>query len=226
MPRTKNSSSSPRGEARRLVRVRLDRIHPHPANPNVMDGGRRKKLAANITRVGAYLPLLVRAHPERAGHYELLDGEQPLGALLDLGHETALCLVWLCDDQTALLVLASLNRLRGDDVPVRRAELLAELSAQVPADLLAMLLPEDGQEIARSLALLDFDTESLLAGIEASAAKARLAGPQLVSFAVPPEDVGDIDRAVAAAAASLEGVNRRGRALGIICREFLEACDA
>jgi ParB-like chromosome segregation protein Spo0J len=187
-----------------------------------MDGGRRKKLAANITRVGAYLPLLVRAHPELAGRYQLLDGEQRRGALLELGYTFALCLVWRCDDHTALLLLASLNQLRGDDVPVRRAELLAELSAQVPADLLALLLPEDEHEIERSLAMLDFDTESLLAAIETSAAKARLAGPQLVSFAVPPEDVGDIDRAVAAAAASLEGANRRGRALGIICRKFLE----
>jgi len=187
-----------------------------------MDARGRKKLAANIACVGEYVPLLVRAHPELADHFQLLDGEQRWSALLDLGHTWATCLVWPCEDQTALLILASLNRLRGDDVPVLRAELLAELGAEMPADLLGMLIPEDPEQIERTLALINVDSASLLAEIEVSATKAGVTGPQLMSFAVPPEDVSDIDRAVGAAVASLEGVNRRGRALGIICRKLLE----
>jgi len=117
-----NTSSSPPPDAGsrrtdRLARVPLNRLRPHPANANVMDEERLEKLAANIGREGDYHPLVVRPHPEEPGCYQLLDGHQRLQVLKHLGHEDAVCYVWPCDDQTALVLLATLKRLEGQDDP-------------------------------------------------------------------------------------------------------------
>ncbi|MPZ23597.1 MAG: hypothetical protein GEU28_08630 [Dehalococcoidia bacterium] len=109
MPGTKSSSSSPEAEGR-LVRVALERVHPHPLNANAMGEEQLKKLARNIERQGSYPPLLVRPHPELEGEYQLLDGEQRWQVLRRLGHDQALCFIWPCDDGTALLLLSTLNR--------------------------------------------------------------------------------------------------------------------
>jgi ParB-like chromosome segregation protein Spo0J len=221
MPGTGSTSSSPAVEDR-LIRVPLERLYPHPRNANLMSAERLEKLARNITVEGRYPPLIVRPHPEIDGSYQILDGHQREAVLADLGHADALCFLWPCDDATALVLLATLNRLEGEDVPARRAELLAELSALLPPEALAQLLPEDARAIEETLSLLDLDSERLLAELTAAAARSAATAPRLVSFAVLPEDEPLIERAIAAAAATLSGPNRRGRALATVCRAFLE----
>ena len=73
MPRTMSSSSSPAANDR-LLRVPLDRLRPHPANPNRMDPERRATLARHIEGSGRYPPLVVRPHPTEPEAYQLLDG--------------------------------------------------------------------------------------------------------------------------------------------------------
>ena len=133
MPKTESTSSSLRPSAGsrgtgRLLRLPLDRLRPHPANANVMDEERLEKLAENIRREEDYPPLVVRPHPEEQGAYQILDGHQRLDILRRLGHQEATCYVWPCDDRTALVLLATLNRLEGQDDPLKRAELLRELT--------------------------------------------------------------------------------------------------
>jgi ParB-like chromosome segregation protein Spo0J len=183
---------------------------------------RLEALARNIRRQGGrYPPLVTRPHPEIPDHFELLDGVHRAGVLRQLGHSEAICLVWPCDDAEALVLLATLNRLEGEDVPARRAELLAELSTLLPAEELAQLLPEDGAQISDTLELLDLDVDRLLAELERAAQSARDAGPRLMSFAVEAEDEAVIEEAIAAAMAGLEGRNRRGRALATLARRYL-----
>ena len=219
-----NSSSSPAADER-LVRVPLDRLHAHPANPNLMNEERLETLARNIEREGRYPPLVARPHPERPDEWQLLDGHQRADVLRRLGHSEAVIFPWPCDDEMALMLLATLNRLEGEDVPARRAELLAELTALTPADELAELLPEDAAAIEATLALLDFDTDALLAELSAAAASAADGSPRMLSFAVDAEDEAAIERALEAASADMDGKNRRGRALGAICRSYLEIRD-
>lgn len=225
MPATANSSSSPVTDGH-LSHISLGRLHPHPANANVMSEGRRQKLARNIEQQGRYPPLVVRPHPELEGDYQILDGHQRAGALGQLGHDDALCFVWPCDDQTALLLLATLNRLEGEDVPAMRAELLQELVALMPAEELALLLPEDGADIEQTLQLIDLDTDALLAELTAAAEREAAQGPRLISFAVDRDDEPVIEEAIGRAVADLDGRNRRGRALAAICRAHLEEIDA
>ena len=224
MPRTKSTSSSRLGsrsrETGRLVRVPLEKLLPHPANPNVMSDELLEKLAANIALEGDYEPLTVRPHPSEKGCHQILGGHSRKIVLERHGHTHALCYVWPCDDETALRLLITLNRLEGQDEPLKRAELLKELSALASPEELAALLPEDAASIRRSIDMLDLDLDALLASLT------KEAGPasdwRAVTFAVTEEDEREIERAVAIAVEGLDGKNRRGRALAAICRAYLE----
>ena len=187
---------------------------------------RLEKLVRNIEREGRYPPLVARPHPERSGEWQLIDGHQRLEALRRLGHADAVVFPWPCDDETALLLLATLNRLEGEDVPAKRAQLLAELEALLPVEQLAALLPEDASAIEETLALIDLDAAALLADLEAAAKRAAQASPRAVSFAVLPEDEAVIEEAIERAAADLDGAHRRGRALAAICTAYLEVANA
>lgn len=216
---TANTSSSLDAE---LLRVALERLHPHPANPNVMDAVALEKLVRNIDRSGRYPPLVVRPHPGRAGDYQILDGQHRVEALGRLGHREALCFPWPCDDATALMLLATLNRLHGEDLPYRRAALLDELQRLVPREVMESLLPEDAGTIDATLSLLDVDRERLLDDLVRAAEREGSAGVRLVSFALAPEVEALVERAVALAGARLTGRHVRGRALAAVCEAYLE----
>jgi hypothetical protein len=110
------------------MHIPLTSLHPHPLNSNVLPGEKLDKLARHIESTGRYPPLIVR--PLGDG-YQLLDGHHRARVLQRLGHITARCDVWEVDDEQALLLLATLNRLSGADDPHRRATLVAELAEQV-----------------------------------------------------------------------------------------------
>ena len=70
----------------RALRVPLAGVHAHPDNPNVMTAARLEQLVARIAATGQYPPLIVRAHPELIGEFQLLDGHQRAAALRELEH--------------------------------------------------------------------------------------------------------------------------------------------
>ena len=225
MPRTKSTSSSrpPSAGSRRtgrLVRVPLDRLRPHPANANVLPDERLAKLEENIRREGDCPPLVVRPDPREDGCYQMLDGHWRKLVLERLGHKEALCYLWPCDDRTALVLLATLNRLEGQDDPLKRAELLKDLTELSSPEELAQLLPESATLIRQSLKLLDLDLDSLLADLQKDAGPGS--GLRAISFAVTPEDEAVIEEAVRLVVGNLDGANRRGRALALIAKGYLE----
>ena len=99
----------------------------HPLNSNVMPDDLRAKLKAHIKRTGRYPFLVIRPHPEEPGKYQVLDGHHRVEVLRTLGHTTVRCDVWNVDDREARLILATLNRLQGQDAPIKRAQLIHEL---------------------------------------------------------------------------------------------------
>ena len=224
MPPATSTSSSPGAE--RLRDIPLADLHPHPANANVMDDAVRATLRRNLDRERICPPLIVRPLPDLPGGYQVLDGHQRLAVLRELGWPTAPCFCWPCDDASALILLATLNRLHGEDVPAQRASLLQELTDHFPLEELATLLPEDADAITQTLALIDLDPEALLAELVTAAAVAQRQAPRVVSFAVTAADEGAIEAAVATAIAPLVGPNRRGRALAAICRVWQGSRDA
>jgi ParB-like chromosome segregation protein Spo0J len=202
-----------------LVRIPLGDLVPHPLNPNVMPGDLKAKLAANIRASGRYPPLIVR--PLDSGSFQIMDGHQRADVLRDLGEATALCYVWPASDEEALILVATLNRLEGQDIPGKRAALISELQAHHALAELARLLPEDEAQLEATLELLDFDVEGLLARLTEEADRAAAEGPQLFTFAVDAEDAGSVEAALEHAARGLSGHNCRGRALVIVVRSYL-----
>ncbi len=150
-----------------LVNIPLDRLVPHPANSNVMGRDLLRKLKTHIATTGRYPPIIVRpctpaAPPPPNGDpprpavdaaYQILDGHHRVAALAQLGRPTARCVVWPVDDDEALVLLATLNRLQGDDDPRKRAALVAKLHTKMGASQLAKLLPESADRLKSLLAL-------------------------------------------------------------------------
>ena len=177
------------------------------------------KLAANIKASGRYPPLILR--PLANGAYQLLNGHQRTEVLRELGETAARCLVGDVSDEEALVLLATLNRLAGEDLPAKRAALIAELEVNTSLADLAQLLPEDAAGLQASLELLNLDVDALVSRLTEEADRTIASGPQLFSFAVDLSDAPLVEGALEAITATLSGSNRRGRALVTLARHYL-----
>lgn len=204
-----------------LIEIPLERLIPHPLNPNVMQDELLAKLEANIRREDDYPPLVVRPHPKLSGGYEVLDGHQRLLVLERIGAAMARAYVWPCSDSDAELLVATLNRLQGEDRPAVRAALMQDLLTSFPQSDLSQLLPESERDIELVVGSLDVDLEKVLADMQKRAERLEEMGPRLISIAVEREDEELILRTLDDVASNLHGSIRRGRALAIVVREYL-----
>lgn len=205
--------------------IPLDDLVPHPLNSNVMPPEYREKLVAHIRRTGRYPYLVVRPHPTEAGKYQVLDGHHRVGVLRELGHTDARCDVWDVDDREAKLLLGTLNRLEGQDLPLRRAQLLHELLGEWSASDLGGLLPETEAEILDLHSLLEFPAEQIAEELAAEAAEREKTLPVLLSFVVTPEQAGLIEQAVERASDGTAGRDRKARGLYHLARHYLGSSD-
>lgn len=139
--------------------IEWDRIHPAPDNPNSMTDARYAALRSEIELRGFVQPILVRPHPDRGGHFELIDGEHRWRALGDLGHDTVPSVVDAANDAEASTRRITMNRLRGQFVPVRMAHVLADLTDRIPESEIRQRLDMDAKELRNYLALGTFAEE-------------------------------------------------------------------
>lgn len=206
--------------------IPLADLRPHPLNANVMPEDLREKLRAHIQRTGRYPFLVVRPHPDEAGKYQVLDGHHRVEVLRELGHTEARCDVWEVSDREAKLLLATLNRLEGQDVPIRRAQLLHELLGEMSLDDLAGLLPETDKQLQDLHALLEFPADDIAALLDVQAEAEEKVLPRVLSFVVTPEQEEVIEQAVERASDGTPGRDRKARGLTNLARHFLEDGDA
>lgn len=138
--------------------IPIAQIEPNPDNPNEMDDDLLDALRDDISRRGFVQPILVR---EVDDGFRLVDGEHRWKVMGELGAETIPCVVTDDDATDADIRMLTMNRLRGQMVPVRLAHLLADLSERVEPDEITKRLGMDAAELKD---LLD------LAGVEQAAA--------------------------------------------------------
>jgi ParB-like chromosome segregation protein Spo0J len=131
--------------------IPLCQLDAHPDNANVMPDRLYRKLVAHLSAAEQYPPLIVR--PIGDDRYQLLDGHHRAKALRELGHDAAACVVWQVDDAQALVLLATLNRLSGDDDPAKRGRLIEQLQQHFDLPTLAHRLPEDTKKLGRLIEL-------------------------------------------------------------------------
>src|SRR5437867_1919017 len=217
-------SETVRSQATRIgtKMIALDDLMPHPLNSNVMSDDLREKLKAHIKRTGRYPFVVVRPHPEQDGKYQVLDGHHRVAVLRDLGHTEARCDVWEVDDREAKLLLATLNRLQGQDLPRKRALLLHELLGETSAGDLAGLLPESEKQIEELHALLEFPAEEIAALLDEQAQEAEKVLPRVMTFGVNPEQEELIERAVELASDGKPGRDRKAKGRVNLAQHFLE----
>lgn len=197
-------------------------LRPHPLNSNVMPEDLRAKLAAHIKQSGRYPMVIVRPHPDEPGQFQILDGHHRVEVLRDLGHTEIRCDVWAVDDREAKILLATLNRLQGQDSPIRRAQLLHELLGEMSLGDLAGLLPETDKQIEELHALLEFPAEEIAALLAADAAEQEKVLPRVISFVVTPEQEELIETAIEKASDGTPGRDRKAKGLTNLARTFLE----
>jgi len=97
---------------------------------------------------------VVRRHPARAGCYQILNGHHRKKVLEQLGYAEAECVVWEVSDEEALMLLATLNRLNGEDDPRGRALLLTRLAGRFDREALLKQLPETRVQLEKMLAVV------------------------------------------------------------------------
>jgi ParB-like chromosome segregation protein Spo0J len=202
--------------------IPLDDLVPHPLNSNVMPPEFREKLLTHIKRTGRYPFLVVRAHPTEAGKYQVLDGHHRISVLRELGHTEARCDVWDVDEREAKLLLATLNRLEGQDLPLRRAQLLHELLGEWSASDLGGLLPESEAEIEDLHSLLEFPAEEIADQLMGDAEEKEKTLPVVIHFVVSHEQAALIDSAIERASDGVAGRDRKARGLMTLAKHFLE----
>jgi ParB-like chromosome segregation protein Spo0J len=202
--------------------VPLSDLRAHPLNSNVMPEDFRAKLAAHIKQSGRYPMVIVRPHPEEMGVYEILDGHHRVEVLRELGHADVRCDVWNVDDREAKLLLATLNRLQGQDSPIRRAQLLHELMGELSLPDLAGLLPETDKQIQELEALLHFPADEIATLLADEAEREEKFLPRVLTFVVSAEQEELIDRAVELASDGTAGRDRKARGLANLARLYLD----
>jgi ParB-like chromosome segregation protein Spo0J len=195
---------------------------PHPWNANVMSDELQAKLMAHIKRTGRYPHLIVRPHPEDPEKYQVLDGHHRLAILRELGHAQARCDVWRVDDREAKLLLATLNRLEGQDAPVRRAQLIHELLGETSLEDLAGLLPETDRQIQDLHSLLEFPAEEIAALLDQEAEEEEKVLPRVISFVVTADQERLIEEAVELASDGTPGRDRKARGLTNLAKRYME----
>jgi ParB-like chromosome segregation protein Spo0J len=132
-----------------IIRIPLDKLLPHPENPNRMSRQNFEKLKRHIKQTGNYEPLLVRRHPEIENAFEIINGHHRSDALRQLGQSFADCVEWDVDDQQTRILLATLNRLGGKDELSAKINLIKNLSEKFSSRELSRLLPDTKQTLEK-----------------------------------------------------------------------------
>ena len=195
--------------------IEWDRIHPAPDNPNSMTDARYAALRSEIELRGFVQPILVRPHPDRGGHFELIDGEHRWRVLSEQGAKAVPCVIDDASEDEARMRMLALNRLRGSFNPVELARTLRDLAGQMSESELIERLGMDEEEFDTAIAELDEDElgEKLSALLAAEEAEA----PQAMRFRVGPRQKREVERAVEALVA--EGKTRAESLLAILSFE-------
>lgn len=225
-----------RGQGQTSVWVPIDDVVPHPKNPNEMDETMTRKLAAGIAAVeGQYTPIVVRSL-ERSedykdlhadGKFQILDGEHRWKQEKSSGAPTIHVCVWTnITDAVALVLLTSLNGIRGASNKRKRSTLLKDLYART-GDIEAMssVLPMEAKDIRK---LVEEDPAAAAARIEAGATMDRLSRMEPLTIFVLPSHKSTVQSAIKRwldehDPRSLIVEAREGHALAALCEESAPA---
>jgi ParB-like chromosome segregation protein Spo0J len=199
--------------------IPINKLHADPRNANVLTGDVFEKLKGNLSRTGFYPACIVRPHPNKKSHYILIDGHHRVLALKDLGHQSVECQVVELSTEEAGLLLLTLNRLRGTDIPKKRAELIESLLDTFSMNELSLMLPETSTDIEGLLVLLQQDDDAIEQKLKAQMKAEQESLPVPFGFMIPAEKASIINKALTIYRE--QGHADPAQALVAICRDVL-----
>jgi DNA modification methylase len=132
--------------------INIELLRPAEWNANRVPAKTLEKVRRSIETFGVVENLVVRAHPDEAGAFEVLSGNHRLQIFQELGFAEATVVVVDVDDAHARILAQALNRTRGVDDPEAYARLLDEILADVDVDEVTAFLPETESSVERALA--------------------------------------------------------------------------
>ena len=214
-----------------MPRIALELLENDSRNANVCDQVTLAKLKKNMARSG-FCPMVV-VRPSILGtgvdnkpkRYVIVDGHHRVLVARELGWKDIECQVVEIDAQEATLLLCTLNRLRGEDSPRKRAELIDELLQSIPIEDITQLLPESKHDIDDLLSLLTTDVDAMVQQVRKQQEAEEAGLPVPFTFLVPRPDVDIVEKALAKATKPTKKKADRAEALVFICKRVLETDD-
>jgi ParB/RepB/Spo0J family partition protein len=142
-------NSSDQSTSQQVISISVRKLRPHPANPNRMKDESFRKLVNHIEQTGQYEPIVVRAHPDKEGLFQILNGHHRLRVLKQLKYTHADCVIFKADDAQAMVYLATLNQLAGKDNVYKKSRLIEQLSKLYSSRQLSKMLPDSKTAIEK-----------------------------------------------------------------------------
>ena len=204
----------------KIVDIPIDSIVPAEWNPNEMDPAMLDHLRCSIRRFDLVVPLVVRLMDNLK--YEAIGGAQRLCVLEELGLRSVACVIVRANDIEARLLGQSLNHIAGTDNLGLRAIVLREILDGKLTEEVLSLLPETAASLQ---ALTAISAQSIAQAFQQRerSQKARLHHLEFqltnAQFEVVEEVLQQLLPLIAGADLS---PNKRGSALYLLCRGYLE----
>ncbi len=174
--------------------IKLQQLENDTRNANVCGKETLEKLKRNIERSGRCPALIVRPHPKKKDRYILIDGHHRKLVLEHLGWPEAPCEIWDVSEAEAGLLLATLNRLRGEDNLRKRAELLDGLLVHFPMEDITQLIPETEAQVKDLMTLLTWQEEELASLVKKQREEEATQLPVLLNFVLNKADAEIVER--------------------------------
>ena len=222
-------------------------IEKNTWNPNELDAELFETLVANVKEDGGLSgTVLVRPHPTKEGFYECVDGEHRWKAVQAAGHTEVLCIVSDIDDEKAKLRTLSLNAIKGKNVPLKLAKIVADLQQSYSLAQIAAMTGVKKDEQETALKLLEVGKFRSDTGVHLTS-QSTAKKPTEVRITMMPEEHGPYTAAIKKAmklagesavtlignevtdynkamsdAMGISGIKMRNLALAAICQAFLD----
>lgn len=202
-----------------LKQLKLVNLKPDPRSANEMGAERMEKLVNNMRRSAHVPPIIVRPDPNNSGCWIIIDGHCRVKSQEKLGRKTIPSVIWEVDEKEAGIYLATLNQLRGEDHPQKRAALLQELTEAFDAADLAQLLPESEEDIQQIVAHLQAEDADVEALIQRQIEEESKILPEVMKFILSHEDAAFVRQ-------TLSGIDQDlSKALVILCQQVTQDDD-
>lgn len=179
-----------------LVVVPVDDIESNDYNPNAMEQEQFDVLVAHLQADGKMVqPLLVRPNPHSDGpKYMIVDGEHRWRAAKAAGLEEIMAVVVPYDEDHAKFRTISMNKLRGEYIPLKMAKLIVDLQDRYSQDDIRRMTGLKREEFTSLAALLEVPDIDFSSG--PSVSMDELKRPIEVNIMLMPDEHDDFDKAM------------------------------